>query len=93
MSTPCAQCGYTAALDIEVPIPPVPALQLESNRIASTSETLVIYNTIAAAEANISRIQAFLDELARKRAAIHHHVQLQGSHNPGPVLIGQEVRS
>ena len=81
-STPCAKCGYTAANDIEVPITPVPTL-LGGNQIASTSETLVIYDTIAAAEADISqiddeatRLQAILDGLACKRAAIHRHAQV-----------------
>ena len=78
----CAKCGHTVANDIEVPTTPVPDL-LGGHYIASESQAQMIGDTISVAHADIlrldgeiTRLNAILDGLTRKRGALQTYTQL-----------------
>jgi len=84
MSEPilCAKCGHTVANDIELPTTPVPDL-LGGHYIASESQAQMICDTISVAQADISRLDgeitrlnAVLDGLTRKRDALQTYTHL-----------------
>jgi len=72
----CAKCGHTVANNIELPTTPVPDL-LGGSHFVSESQARMIYDTISSARADISqldseitRLDAVLDGLTRKRDAL-----------------------
>ena len=78
----CAKCGHTVANDIELPTTPVPDL-LGGHYIASEFQAKMICDTISAAQADISRLDgeitrlnAVLDGLTRKRDALQTYTHL-----------------
>ena len=78
----CAKCGHTVANDIELPTTPVPDL-LGGHYIASESQAQMICDTISAAQADIlrldgeiTRLNAVLDGLTRKRDALQTYTHL-----------------
>jgi hypothetical protein len=78
----CAKCGHTIANDIELPTTPVPDL-LGGHYIASESQVQMICDTISVAQAGISRLDdeitrlnAVLDGLTRKRDALQTYTNL-----------------
>ncbi|KIM80696.1 hypothetical protein PILCRDRAFT_9501 [Piloderma croceum F 1598] len=78
----CAKCGHTVANDIELPTTPVPDL-LGGHYVASESQAQMICDTISVAQADISRLDgeitrlnAVLDGLTRKRDALQIYAHL-----------------
>jgi hypothetical protein len=78
----CAKCGHTVANDIEVPTTPVPDL-LGGHYVASESQAQMISDTILVAQADIlrldgeiTRLNAILDGLTRKRDTLQTYTQL-----------------
>jgi len=78
----CAKCGHTITNDIELPTTPVPDL-LGGHYIASESQAPMICDTISVAQADIlqldgeiTRLNAVLDGLTRKRDTLQKYTHL-----------------